>query len=154
RSPLVVASVSIPHHAYGLGTLDRYLLRCKRSDKDVAFLWETKETDFEIPVVSFTPDDSAIFTFSFSRERKKSYASLLEASTSKERWRLEIPLSVNPAHAFSPNGDLLALAIADETTGVVDVRSGRVIATLDGQQGPVQCLAFAADAANLFTAGS
>jgi hypothetical protein len=80
---------------------------------------------------------------------------LLESMTGKERCRLEMHLKLSrPIHAFSKKGELLALATADRSTAVVDVRRGKIIAELKGDQGPVRGLAFGANVSTLFTAGS
>jgi WD40 repeat protein len=144
---------------FGLGTSEyRYLIRCKQSEDDPMLLWKTKDIELDFGywrAVSFTPDDRAILTL---HRDKTTYVSLLESITGNERCRFRIhdyvPACYNLIHAFSRNGDLLAVGSSDGTTTVFDIRRGREIATLTGDQGAVRCLAFGADAATLFSAGS
>jgi hypothetical protein len=154
----VVATVAVRGEpAFGLGTFKyRYLIRCKRSEKDPEPTWETKPIGPEFGhwrAVSVTPDDRGILTVQWD---KATCVSLLEASTGSERCRFQIPGYVvnydNLIHAFSRNGDLLAVGSVDGTMTVFDVRLGKVIAALNGDQGMVRCLAFGANA-TLFTAG-
>jgi WD40 repeat protein len=162
-----IAVTGVPGFGGGVGELDRYLLRCKQSEQDQAFVWETRATEMEeiCWAVAFTPDDRAIlsfnrnFTFNSRPNRsQETWVSLLESLTGKERCRFWIRVAAYAhadwVHAFSRNGDLLAVGTTDGTTTVIDIRRGRVLTTLRGDQGLVRCLAFGSDAATLFTAGS
>jgi WD40 repeat protein len=159
--PGVVATVAVcgppalglSRHTY------QYLLRYKRSEKDTGFVWEVAEEkaiDDPCRAVGFTPDGRAVLTF--TRRGKQDWVCLRESLTGSERCLFELPVEVYAfapyVHAFSRDGDLLAVALADGTTAVLDVRRGKKITTLAGDQGTVCALAFGADPAMLFTAGS
>jgi hypothetical protein len=144
----------------GLGLWDRYFIRCKDSVNDPAFLWETTATEWEgvCWAVSFTPDDRAILTFNTDAYRERTWVSILESMTGNERCRFPMNVDVfaraGYVHAFARNGDMLAVATAKGTTIVFDIRRGREITMLNGDQGKVRCLAFGSDMATLLTGGS
>jgi WD40 repeat protein len=157
---LPVTGISIPEES-------QTIIRLKQSANDSAAVWEISaiKTDFResLSAVSFTPDDRAVLTFNrgdnpVDRHVIKTWVSLLESMTGKERCRFEIPIdlssSVPGIYAFSRNGDLVALVTESGTTAVIDIRLGRKLTTLNGDQGTVRSLAFGADTATLFTGGS
>jgi WD40 repeat protein len=82
---------------------------------------------------------------------------LIDAATNKERHRMQKPISVNDALAFSPDGGTLAVGSGDsEKSGETllwDVATGRRRATLRGHQHRVVSLAFSPDGKSL-TSGS
>jgi hypothetical protein len=139
------------------GTTYRCLLRCKHSEKDAELVWETKATELGdiCRAFSFTPDDRSIMTFN---SEKTTWVSLLESVTGNERCRFQIPLAVHPGanyvYSFSRNGDLLSVGTAGGKITVIDIRLGKEIATLRGDQGEIRSLAFGADMATLFAGGS
>jgi WD40 repeat protein len=149
----------------GTGPVYGYQVRCKQSEKDSEIIWETKATNKEkicqddvCWAVSFTPDDRALL--SFNHHEKTTWVSLLESTTGSERCRFRIPVTVSNSfnysthpHAFSRNGDLLAVGRSDGATALIDIRLGKEIATLACNQKNVHCVAFGSDDTTLFTAG-
>jgi WD40 repeat protein len=145
----------------GMGPEYQFQIRCKRSEEDRTPLWtvRTRREKEVFWAVSFTPDDRSLLTY--NRDRKTEWVSLLEALTGKERCRFRAPVPgpdwsvVNPRrmYAFSRHGDLLAVSRIDCKTTVFDLRLGREIATLTGDQGDVSSLAFGPGSDMLFTGG-
>jgi WD40 repeat protein len=160
RRHRVAATVGefVPGAGIGLGGAYRYQIRCKKSEKDMP-LWETKPTIWEndefCKAIAFSPDDRSVLVFNAGiRERKvHSYLSLLEVHTGSVRCVIPINDESIPVHAFSLDGDFLAFG-ALSTTIVFDVRLGREICRLSGEQGPIQCLAFGPQSSTLYTAGT
>ena len=170
KGQLTVATIAVEGGGFGVPPPSRYLLRCQRSEKDAAIVWETKATaqrtsgdsnpfykeENICQAASFSPDDRAILTYNSDEET--AWVALLETATGHERNRILIPVQVdtraNFVYAFSKNGDLLAVGTKEATTAVVDIRRGKVLATLKGEQGEIRSLAFGVDVATLFTGGS
>ncbi len=73
-----------------------------------------------------------------------------EAQTGRELAPIELPA---PGPAYSPDGSLSATGGADGSVQVVEVATGRTVATLFGHAGPVLSVAFAADGAYIVTGG-
>lgn len=145
----------------GLGSNgDHFQIRCKRSTKDSSVVWATEVFSFTglCRAVSFAPDDRSILTYSLDFNSGDSWLSLLESNTGKVRCRFDIPVAIGFGdrclHAFSPSGDLLAVPTNDGTTTLIDIRLGRAIGTLKGDQGRPCSLAFGADGRTLLTGGA
>lgn len=55
--------------------------------------------------------------------------------------------------AFSPDGTMMASASHDHKLGLIEVATGKVIARVDGQQGPIFCVAFSPDSKTVLAGG-
>jgi WD40 repeat protein len=178
REPCVVATFALRkgHRDFGgLGGFvsfhHGFVICCKQSETARTLLWQTEETPLDEPLqaICFSPDQRTILTLN---EGRGPSGSLLESLTGKVRYRFGITKVIGfegelggpfarvfrtyepPVHAFSRNGGLLAVRSDLETTTVIDIRRGKVIARLQGDDGEVCCLAFGADPATLLTGGS
>lgn len=106
------------------------------------------------------PDSSGLRCLDYSPDGKFVVApsgsdSLRLWSTTDWQLTREFPMSGSkPTHVrFSPNGKQLAIIEQDSRLHLLDIETGKEVAILVDDAGPLQCLAFSADGGRLAAAG-